>query len=503
MSTVVTGYELHIEDGVLLGAQALPAGEPVPDTPDALPPDLPTQDADGCDLIWLPTPGPCSPAEEAVIQQRVDAGDRLDLLENALLGSDWAKGRIAALASAAPAAEPVQPLCLTVPEGVYRIADKALMGCIGITEITLPAGLEEIGARAFAGCRDLHTVHFAPGCAPYRLGEGAFAGTGLRSIALPDGPEALPDALFSGCALLERVTLPESVESLGKRAFLGCTALREVRLPATLRTVRQNAFLGCTALRTLALPDGLTEVEDGFFFTTDCGLERLALPAGLRRIDPDNFRGGGCGPEAVTVAPANPRFRVEDGFLYETWLGQKTLLWCPRGRSGAVTVPEGTEVIDRGAFARCERLTEATLPGSVVKIEADAFRSSGLTRIELPAGLKWLGARAFRGCAGLRTVALPDGLRRLQQEVFAGCTALEEITLPAGVERFAPDTFRGCTGLRRVVLTGDGNAAAVLQGLKQEWDAHRLPAVAVCAKAGSSAEQTARALGFAFEPLAE
>lgn len=503
MSTVVTGYELYIEDDVLLGAQVLPAAEPAPDAPDALPPDLPAQDADGCDLIWLPAPGPCSPAEEAVIQQRVDARDRLLLLENVLLGSDWAKERFAALASAAPAAEPVPPLCLTVPEGVYRIADEALMGCIGITEITLPAGLEEIGARAFAGCRDLHTIHFAPGCAPYRLGEGAFAGTGLRSIALPDGPEELPEALFSDCALLERVTLPESVESLGKRAFLGCTALQEIGLPAALRTVRQNAFLGCTALRTLALPDGLTEVEDGFFFTADCGLERLALPAGLRRIDPENFRGCGCGPAVVTVDPANPRYWVENGCLFETWLGQKTLLWCPRGRSGAVTVPEGTEVIDCGAFAWCEQLTEVPLPDSVVRIEADAFWCSGLTHIELPAGLQWLGPRAFLGCAGLHTIALPGGLRRLWGRVFESCTALEEIALPAGVERFSPDAFRGCTSLRRIVFTGDGDAAVVLQGLKQEWDAHRLPAVTVCAKAGSSAEQTASALGFAFEPLAE
>ena len=45
-----------------------------------------------------------------------------------------------------------------------------------------------------------------------------------------------------------------------------------------------------------------------------------------------------------------------------------------------IVIEEGITGIGENAFANCESLTEITIPGSVEKIEANAFKDSGLTK---------------------------------------------------------------------------------------------------------------------------
>lgn len=463
MDSIVTGYQLCIENGVLLGIQPLP----LPCTPYAEDPRVQR---------------PLTRAEQAVLQQQMDHDLYHDQLQYAALTAQlpgaWVEHGPDHLAEAQPPCPPVDPsapsIAVTVPDEVTDIAEGAFFGCVGLTEVTLPAGLLSIGPRAFAGCRQLHTVRFAPDTRLEFLGSGAFAGTALRSIALPEGPETLPAWTFEGCAALHTVQLPQGLQTVGEGAFLGCARLRQVSLPDSLRTIGSNAFALCPSLTDLTLPEGLTEVDEGFFFTAECALQTLALPASLVRIHPDNFRRSGCGPCAVTVAPGNPVYRVKDGLLYTRWLGKETLLWCPRSRTGMVTVADGTQTIDDNAFAFCQNITGVQLPASVSRIEAGAFRETRFAAIELPKGLHWLGNRAFLN-SGLRSIRLPDDLERVPQDAFAGCSldtpdaaieyadagrtlvrCPEDVTglliLPAGVQQIAEGAFWGCEELTGILL---------------------------------------------------
>ena len=61
-----------------------------------------------------------------------------------------------------------------------------------------------------------------------RLGEEAFAGTPIFSVAIPEGVKTIANGAFSGCTLLSRVDLPASLRTVEENAFLGCDALTTV-----------------------------------------------------------------------------------------------------------------------------------------------------------------------------------------------------------------------------------------------------------------------------------
>lgn len=458
MRKTVTGYELILQDGILQGIQPLPlpAGLPCP-TDERL-------------------QRPLTAAEQAVQQRRMEHSQQMDALELAALqgadGGAWLEDfpALTASAPAGPAAAFADGIRLVLPEEVEEIGEGALCGCVNLAEVVLPAGLHTIGPQAFAGCRELHTVRFHPECRLSELGPAAFAGTGLRCITLPEGLDALPIRAFMGCTALEEVCLPEGITELGAQAFLGCSALARLQLPQSLQRIGTEALALCPSLRQLPLPEGLQQVESSFFFTEAFAPDTLALPAGLRSIDPDNFKMNGAGPAAVTAAEGNPVYHTKDGLLYGRWMGQEVLLFCPRGRTGAVQVAEGTEVIGSHAFAHCKQLTAVQLPASLRRIEDSAFRDTRFDALELPEGLQWVGSRAFANSA-LRTLALPAGVK-LASNALAGCTlpqpdaeysadgrtllrAPAEFTgvfaVPAGVETIGEGAFAGCR-LAGVVL---------------------------------------------------
>ena len=120
---------------------------------------------------------------------------------------------------------------------VVEIADNAFSDHEEIEELVLPASIQKIGANAFAGCVNLHTVTFvadgaariaSPQTALYEIGNGAFSGCGkLTSFELPYGLESIGGRAFAYTNLNE-VTIPNTVDYIGEAAFVGCNALQMI-----------------------------------------------------------------------------------------------------------------------------------------------------------------------------------------------------------------------------------------------------------------------------------
>ena len=77
---------------------------------------------------------------------------------------------------------------------------------------------------------------------------------------------------------------------------------------------------------------------------------------------------------------------------------------------------------------------------------------SGLTSLNLPAGITSIGSEAFSGCSGLTSLNLPDGITEIGNNVFYGCSGLTSLTLPAGIIWIAPDAFSHCFGLTSIYV---------------------------------------------------
>ena len=75
-------------------------------------------------------------------------------------------------------------------------------------------------------------------------------------------------------------------------------------------------------------------------------------------------------------------------------------------------------VIGNYAFYECSKLTNIILPGSIKKINANAFANSGLTGAFIPDGVTTVGGDAFAYSKSLNTVTIGSSVKTLDQGVF-------------------------------------------------------------------------------------
>lgn len=85
-----------------------------------------------------------------------------------------------------------------------KLGDHVFYDCSGLTSLTLPSGLTEIGVGAFEAC------------------------SGLTSITLPSGVTSIGDYAFYACSGLTSITLPSGLTSIGDDAFQYCSGLTSI-----------------------------------------------------------------------------------------------------------------------------------------------------------------------------------------------------------------------------------------------------------------------------------
>lgn len=114
----------------------------------------------------------------------------------------------------------------------------------------------------------------------------------------------------------------------------------------------------------------------------------------------------------------------------------------------SVSLPEGLEAIQMGAFSKCSGLAKLVIPNSVTTIGNLAIQDMpGLKELVIGSGVETIGTGAFMGDVALESVTLPTGLKALQSNVFANCTSLKSITIPASVATYNGSAFQGCIQL--------------------------------------------------------
>lgn len=108
------------------------------------------------------------------------------------------------------------------------------------------------------------------------------------------------------------------------------------------------------------------------------------------------------------------------------------------GTDTVVTVPDGIEVIGRGAFASNPNITEVILPETVIEIGYGAFADCiALQKITIPNAVTTVGDSAFNHCVSLQSVTIGSGLRRLGSGAFADCDSLANVRISANNKYFS------------------------------------------------------------------
>ena len=227
-------------------------------------------------------------------------------------------------------------------------------------------------------------------------------------VSIPDSLDGHPVSIigpeaFKGNYELLSVELPEGIVEIGDSAFDNCYELKEVELSDGLKSIGDSAFAYCDSLTEMHIPDSVEKLGNGIF--TCC----------------DSLR--------------------------------------------TVNIPRLIEEIPESMFYGCGQLRSCSIPETVRSIGKRAFSDSGITRLELPSGIKSIEGRSFSGCSSLEEIRVSEGnscLKVLDGVLFSadGRTIVlyprnrkqTEFEIPEGTEVIGPYAFESSSFLEKVIL---------------------------------------------------
>ena len=133
---------------------------------------------------------------------------------------------------------------VTIPNTVTEIGHSAFFLCSGITSIIIPNSVTYIDNFAFGACKNLTTI-ILPNSLTHIYYQVFKDCESLSSIIIPDNVVSIGKSAFEGCTNLTNINFPNSITYIGERAFYGCSSLSDVTLPNSITTINDDAFRGC------------------------------------------------------------------------------------------------------------------------------------------------------------------------------------------------------------------------------------------------------------------
>jgi len=214
---------------------------------------------------------------------------------------------------------------------VKSINHHAFNGCSGLTSVTIPQSITQVGEGAFCGCKGLTFVNIPQSIT--KVGKSAFAScSGLTSITIPNSLTSIEDNVFDGCNSLASITIPNTVKTIGSKAFKGC-GLTSITIPNSVTSIGDDAFCDCGGMEKVYIE----------YIESWCG------------IDFGNYK-------------SNPLFYAKH--LYLLPINHMVI-----GGSEVkdLAIPNTVKSINHYAFSGCSGLTSVSIPNSVTSIGSWAF----------------------------------------------------------------------------------------------------------------------------------
>ena len=271
-------------------------------------------------------------------------------------------------------------------------------------------------------------VSFETGSQLVTIEAGAFEGSKITSIIIPQGVKEIKEATFKDVTTLTKVSFEQGsqltiigkeafrktalnafaatyVTSIGDSAFDSCKSLANLDLP-NVSTIGSSAFSGCSALTTVTFSKYVSSIGELAFSTT-----------ALKEADLSKS-------EDLTL-----------GYGAFSWNTSLT----------KVVLPKDMSEIPDCAFAECSKLVDLTIGEGVESIGESAFENcKALTVVRIPESVYTINANAFAGCAALKTIIInyptpDDGEFTMADSAFPmGKT---------GSDKKKTDTMKGYDGL--------------------------------------------------------
>ena len=339
-----------------------------------------------------------------------------------------------------------------------------------LTKIFIPAGVKEIGEKAFACRPNLSSLTFEDTeenpSQLTKIGDWAFTNrknvlsgsiNKLTEIKLPASIEEIGEYAFSYCGI-KSLIIPASVKIVGDYAFDSCKNLITLNFenPESDLSIGNYAFNSCSKLTTVELPDGLTAIGNWAFAAT--GIDEITLPSTLQTIGDWAFSSSSLGSVNFDLNEEDKCALKSIGYMA---FGSTKLT--------EFTFPETTDdtlTLGSNLFQSCMSLTKVVISSSVKSLGNALDGATEISEIILPldGGIKAENGFLTNGKDTIYsvygdlvldngTLVIPEGITTLGDKVFMGYTNIKTVVLPSTISSIGIRAFANCTSLEKVVFT--------------------------------------------------
>lgn len=337
---------------------------------------------------------------------------------------------------------------VTIPEGVQVIYNNSFYECSGLNqEINFPSTLTTIGDYAFYNCSGL-TGNIIEKLENSRITKvGSYAFYGCKGLT---GELKLFDNISMGAMTLagcEKITgdinilLAEGLTEIPDGAFSGMSGLTGTpNIPATVKKIGNDAFNNCRGLTgTLTIPSICESIGDRAFY--ECiGLTLLELDtssnAKLQSIGNSAF--GNCyGFQNVGLSfPDTIKEIGELAFISCTNFSGKLIL--PKletiehdsfSRNGFNSVEFNNKIknLGIGCFYGMKLTGNIEVPANIINLGQGCFRETDITSIKFLGDIKVIPTSCFQDCKKLEKFSIPDSVKKIEATAFQGCISLSKL----------------------------------------------------------------------------
>lgn len=115
-------------------------------------------------------------------------------------------------------------------------------------------------------------------------------------------------------------------------------------------------------------------------------------------------------------------------------------------------IEEGVTTVGGQAFTYFKNMSEVSLPSTIKVIGRYAFQTTPIQSISLPNGLERIEQGAFHSCNKLTSITVPNSVFYIDTHAFAECSSLSNITLSTSITSIGDGTFEKCTNLKSLVI---------------------------------------------------